>query len=135
MSHSRLQPIIELPQHSASSTTLAELLEIARERLGPETVLEFDSEIVVSMTCADCGEETAIFKRMGRLYESEFECPACGGRRDMLLTHRIDGTEDFLSRTLTNFDVPALGIVRANNGKERVYLELTGDTETFLVFN
>ena len=135
LSHSRLKPIIELPEHSAHSTTLAELLEIARESLGPETVLEFDSEIVISMKCAECGEETGIFKRMGRLYESEFECPACGGRRDMHMTHRIDGTEDFLSRTLSNFDIPALGIIRANNGKERVYLELTGDKDTFLAFS
>jgi len=52
----------------------------------------------------------------------------------MHMTHRIDGTEDFLSRTLRNFDIPSLGIIRANNGKERVYLELTGDKDTFLTF-
>ncbi len=134
LSHSRLKPIVELSKNSAQSTTLAELLEIARESLGPETVLEFDSEIVVSMKCEECAKETGIFKRMGRLYESEFECPNCGGRRDMHMTHRIDGTEDYLSRTLANFDIPALGIIRANNGKERVYLELTGDKDTFLSF-
>ena len=134
LSHSRLKPIVELSKNSAQSTTLAELLEIARESLGPETVLEFDSEIVVSMKCEECAKETGIFKRMGRLYESEFECPNCGGRRDMHMTHRIDGTEDYLSRALANFDIPALGIIRANNGKERVYLELTGDKDTFLSF-
>lgn len=134
LSHSRLDPIVELANNTADDTTLSELIEIARESLGPETVLEFDGEIVVSMKCADCGQESAIFKRMARLYESEFECPACGGRREMEMTHRIDGTETYLSRTLTQIDIPSLGIIRANNGKDRIYLELTGDKATFLDF-
>ncbi len=58
----------------------------------------------------------------------------CGGRREMNLTHRITGDEDFLDRTLEQVDVPPLGIVRARNGKDRVYYELTGDKATFLQF-
>ena len=52
----------------------------------------------------------------------------------MSLTHRINGDEDFLDRTLAQMDIPPLGIVRANNGREQIYLELTGDKETFLRF-
>jgi len=52
----------------------------------------------------------------------------------MHLTHRIDGSEDFLGRTLAEVDVPPLGIIRARNGSERLYLELTGDKATFLQF-
>ncbi len=134
MSHSRLEPILELNELTAENTSLAKLLDVARGRLGPDAMLEFDGEIVVSMICADCGQVSPVFKRMARLYESEFVCPNCGGRREMEMTHRIDGSEDFLSRTLSAFDIPALGIIRANNGKERIYLELTGDKERFLTF-
>jgi adenylyltransferase/sulfurtransferase len=134
MSHSRLEPIIELANASAATTTLDHLLREARQRLGDEAVLEFDSEIVVAMRCPDCGQATPIFKRMARLYEGEFACPNCGGRREMELTHRITGEEDYLGRTLAEMDVPPLGIIRARSGKERVYLELTGDKETFLLF-
>ena len=87
-----------------------------------------------SGTEARIPQETAVFKRMARLYESEFACPECGGRRDMQLTHRIDGSESYLDRILADFDVPPLGIIRARNGKERIYLELTGDRETFFNF-
>jgi hypothetical protein len=52
----------------------------------------------------------------------------------MQLTHRITGEEDFLDRTLAGVDVAPLGIVRARNGKERLYFELTGDKESFLQF-
>jgi hypothetical protein len=47
----------------------------------------------------------------------------------------LSGDEDFLGRTLAELDAPPLAIIRARNGKERVYLELTGDKETFLQFD
>ena len=134
MSHSRLEPIEELPEATAAGTTLAEMLAIARERLGDAAVLEFDSELVVSMTCGACGNVEPIFKRMARLYEDEAICPNCGAKREMNMTHRITGDEDFLERTFAEMDVPPLGIIRARNGSERVYFELTGDKETFLQF-
>lgn len=134
MSHSTLDPIVELPDATAAGTTLSELLAIARERLGPEAVLEFDSELVVAMVCHNCQTEEPVFKRMARLYEDAAVCPTCGGRRDMRLTHRITGDEAFLDRTLEGVDVPPLGIIRARNGSDRVYYELTGDKATFLQF-
>jgi len=134
MSHSRLEPIVELPDATAAATTLADLLATARGQLGPEAVLEFDSELVISMVCGSCGNEEPIFKRMARLYEDAATCPTCGAKREMQMTHRISGEEDFLNRTFAEVDVPPLGIIRARNGSERVYYELTGDKATFLQF-
>ncbi|MEW5986664.1 MAG: ThiF family adenylyltransferase [Chloroflexota bacterium] len=134
LSHHTLSPIIELPAATAAHTTLAELLAVGRDHLGPDTVLEFDSEIVVALQCPDCGRETPVFQRMARLYEDVFVCPDCGGRREMRLTHRITGDEPYLGRTLAEMDVPPLGIVSARHDRDRIYLELTGDQETFLRF-
>lgn len=135
MSHSKLEPIIELPEARSDETTLADLLEIARGRLGPEAMLEFSGELVVSMKCSHCGQEEPVFKRMARLYDSSAVCPSCGGRRDMNLTHRIMGDEPYLDKTLVEVDVPPLDIIRARNNEERVYYEITGDKETFLQFS
>ena len=134
MSHTTLDSIVELPQATTATTTLDDLLTIARAELGEEAVLEFDSELVVQMVCGDCGEKTAVFQRMARLYDTEFACPNCGGRRDMELTHRITGDEPYLHRTLAEVDVPPLGIIRAKNGSQRVFYEITGDKETFFQF-
>ena len=134
MSHYRLDPIEELPDASAGRTTLSELLSVAREHLGGEAVLEFDSELDVSMTCDRCGEETPVLKRMARLYEQDSVCPHCGEKREMNLTHRISGEETFLDRTMAEIDVPPLGIIRARNDQKRIYYELTGDRESFLKF-
>jgi adenylyltransferase/sulfurtransferase len=134
MSHSRLETIVELPEvHSA--TTLGELLAIARERLGPEAVLEFDGEVVVAMECPACGQVEPVFQKMARLYERAAICPNCGERREMVLTHRLAGDEAYLDRTLAEFDVAPLSIIRARNGQERVYLEMTGDRDTFFSFD
>ncbi|MFO7664523.1 MAG: ThiF family adenylyltransferase [Chloroflexota bacterium] len=134
MSHSMLDPIIELPEATAAKTTVAELLAIAREQIGPEAVLEFNSELVVSFYCDTCETEEPVFQRMARLYEDAAVCPTCGNRREMRLTHRITGDEDFLDRTLEQMDMPPLGIIRARNGNESVYYELTGDKDSFLQF-
>jgi molybdopterin/thiamine biosynthesis adenylyltransferase/predicted RNA-binding Zn-ribbon protein involved in translation (DUF1610 family) len=134
-SHSTMDPIVELPQVSSGNNTLKQLLEIAQNRLGAETVLEFDQELVVALECPNCGQKSDIFKRMAGLYESAFACPNCGERREMRLTHRIDGSEAYLNRTLAEFDVPPLGIVRARNGDKHEYLELTGDKDIFLKFD
>ncbi len=135
MSHSRLEPILELPGAHVETTTLAELLAIAREHLGDSATLEFTGELVVAMTCDHCQEETPVFKRMARLYEGASTCPVCGAPRDLVLTHRITGAETFLDRTLAEVDVPPLDIVRARSESDHLYLELTGDKETFLRFS
>jgi adenylyltransferase/sulfurtransferase len=134
MSHSRLEPIIELPQARVDTTTLAGLLAVAREQVGQEAALEFSGELVVAMTCAHCQEKTPVFKRMARMSEAESTCPTCNNPRDLVLTHRITGEEGFLDRTLAEIDVPPLDIIRARGKEKQVYLELTGDKDTFLVF-
>jgi adenylyltransferase/sulfurtransferase len=124
---------VELEQETVG-TTLGELLEIARERLGEEAVLEFEGELVTAMQCPDCGREEPVFRRMARLYENATTCPHCGGRRDMALTHRITGDEAFLDLSLAEVDVPPLSIIRARNGQARAYFELTGDSASFFEY-
>lgn len=134
MSHATLAPVVELPQARAAETTAGELLHIAQAQLGAGATLELGFELVTTMICQECGQESPVFQRMARLYEAAAVCPDCGGRREMQLTHRIQGNEDFLGRTLAELDLPPLSIIRARNGRESVYLELTGDKETFLSF-
>ena len=134
MSHSRLEPIIELPQVCSDTATVGELLAIARAELAADAALEFSGELVVAFQCDHCNVQTPVFKRMARLYEAEAVCPVCGNRRDMVLTHRISGDEDFLDRTLAEIDLPPLDIVRARSAEGSIYLELTGDKDTFLQF-
>lgn len=134
MSHATLDPIIAVPEATAAGTTATELLAIARERVGPQTVIELGFELVTTMQCPDCGQEEPVFRRMARLFDTAYACPVCGGRREMALAHRLTGDEPFLARKLAELDIPPLAIVRARQGNEKVYLELTGDQATFFDF-
>lgn len=132
--HAPLEPLEALPMVTTRETTLAELLAMARERLGETAVLEFSQEVVIGIVDPETGQEEPIFKKMGKLSESALTDPETGVQRELRLTHRITGDELFLDRTLADFDVSPLDIIRARNGKESVYLELTGDKEAFLSF-
>ena len=132
--HPALDPIVELVDINSEDSTLADLLTAVRTHLGPEAILEFSHELVISMIDSSTGEEELIFKHMARLNESQLTSPTTGVQREMNLTHRITGNEDFLDRTLVNVDFAPLSIVRGRNGDKLAYFEITGDKETFLVF-
>ena len=94
------------------------------------------SEVIVPVyeyRCPKCECKFELIREMRDRYNAT--CPECGERREMKLTHRIDGSEEFLDRSLKAVDIPLLGIVQARNGSQREYLELTGDKERFLDFN
>lgn len=132
--HEELTPLVELPDAKVNETTLKELLSIAAEHVGEGAVLEFSNELVISMLDRETGEEEFIFKRMARLTESALNSTA-GSQREMNLTYRITGEEDFLGRTLAQIDQPPLSIIRARQGDNAVYLEMTGDKESFFNFS
>jgi hypothetical protein len=50
------------------------------------------------------------------------------------MTHAILGDEPFLDHTLSALGVPPLHILRAHNGQEYRFYELTGDLEDALHF-
>jgi hypothetical protein len=55
--------------------------------------------------------------------------------RTVHMTHVIAGDEAFLSRTLASIGVPALHILRAHNGREYRFYEMTGDLGETLHFS
>jgi len=71
------------------------------------------------------------------LSEVTFEaghCPTCGVLRESTLTHLISGEENFLHRSLASVGVPPLHIVKAHNGLQYRFYELTGDLPDTLHF-
>jgi hypothetical protein len=72
------------------------------------------------------------------LSEVTFEaghCPTCGELRESTLTHIISGEENFLHRSLASVGVPPLHIVKAHNGQQYRFYELTGDLQDALHFH
>jgi adenylyltransferase/sulfurtransferase len=119
--------IIEMPNLKASTTTVAELLRIAREQLGMDAMIELDQEIVTQLECHQCETTTDVFKPISQVSYNDGICPGCGELREVHMAHVITGDEPFVHRTLLAIGIPPLHIVRVRNDHEYRFIELTGD--------
>lgn len=125
--------ITELPLRAASNT-LHDLLTVAQSDLGSDAIFELDEELVLSLNCMNCNTVEHVLKPMSDVTFESGHCPTCGQMREVNMTHTIRGEEDFLHRTLASVGVPPLHILRATNGREFRFYELTGDLEEALHF-
>ncbi len=125
--------ITELPAR-AERATLHDLLRIARADLGPQAVIELDQELVTSLECPSCHTKDDVLKPLSDITFEAGHCPTCGTLREASFTHMITGDENFLHRSLASVGVPALHILRAQNGMEYRFYELTGDLPEALHF-
>jgi adenylyltransferase/sulfurtransferase len=126
--------VTELPFRAATST-LADLLSAARADLGADAVIELDQELILSLRCPRCRTVEQVLQPISQVSFEAAHCPACGALRETEMTHAITGGEAFLDRTLASVGVPPLHILRANNGREYRFYELTGDLPAALHFN
>jgi adenylyltransferase/sulfurtransferase len=132
-SHWQYGEITELPAR-AQRSTLEDMLRIARADLGPDAVLELDQELITKLECPRCHALERVLRPLSEVSFEAAHCPTCGILRDAAMTHLITGEEDFLHRTLASVGVPPLHILRANNGIEYRFYELTGDLAEALHF-
>jgi molybdopterin/thiamine biosynthesis adenylyltransferase/DNA-binding transcriptional regulator YhcF (GntR family) len=133
-SHWTYGEVTELPAR-AERTTLEDMLRIARADLGPDAVVELDQELVISLTCPICHTVEQVLKPLSSVSFEAGHCPTCGTLRETALTHVITGEENYLHHTLANVGVPPLHILRAHNGQEYRFYELTGDLPEALHFH
>ena len=133
-SHWTYGEITELPLR-ADTTTLEDMLRIAHRELGQDAVLELDQELVLALTCPNCGTREEILQPISSVGFNRAHCPTCGILRETELSHAINGNENFLTRTLASVGVLALHIIRAYNAQEYHFYELTGDLPDALHFS
>ncbi|HEX7556109.1 MAG TPA: ThiF family adenylyltransferase [Leptolinea sp.] len=132
-SHWSFGEITELPL-SAGTTTLAEFTQIVKSDLGPETVVELDQELILSLTCPQCGTREDVLRPMSQVGFKAAHCPTCGILREIEMTHTITGQESFAHLSLAAAGIPPLHILRAFNSQEYKFYELTGDLKDALHF-
>ncbi len=133
-SHWTYGEITELPAR-AERTTLADLLRIARADLGPDAMIELDQELITALECPNCHTTEKILKPLSAVSFEAAHCPVCGILREATMTHVVTGEEKFLHRALSSVGVPPLHILRAQNGVEYRFYELTGDLGEALHFS
>jgi molybdopterin/thiamine biosynthesis adenylyltransferase/DNA-binding transcriptional regulator YhcF (GntR family) len=132
-SHWTYGDITELPAR-VERTTLDDLLRIACADLGLNAVLELDQELITKLECSTCQTVEEIVRPLSEVTFEAGHCPTCGNLREASLTHVINGEEPFLHRTLASVGVPPLHVIRAHNGEEYRFYEMSGDLNDALHF-
>jgi hypothetical protein len=126
LSHDTFEPV-ERTGWSARKLTVGEALAAARERLGPEAVLDLRVEVLSALSCPACDRREAVFRAAGGITEAQARCPECGAPRRPEFLHTLDGSEGAAERTLADVGVPPFEVLAARSGMERVFLELDAD--------
>lgn len=129
MSHDTLENIEQMPW-SSKDTTLKEVIDYIKQRLGERAQLIFDREIVINAKC-ECGSKRDIFKPLKKLKRENLICENCDELMDFESIHRINGTEDFLHKTLGDIGIPPLDILTGRMALDTIHLELSKDEGLF----
>ena len=113
-------------------TTARQLLERARNDLGPGAILEFHTDLLNGFDCPQCHSQADHFASLGRVTEGEGMCPQCGTLRVPRTYHTLAGTEPFLDEPLGRLGVPAWDVISARVGTTHRHYELSGDARDVL---
>ncbi len=125
-------PQLEEMDWSAANTAVGEALEMVREVVSAQAVLEFEREICTGLYCPTCDENEEVFRSLGKISEREGRCPHCGELRDPQLTHAIYGDETYLDKTLAEIGLPAYDIITGRDGMNMQHFLLAADREQVL---
>ena len=130
MSHDTYETIKEKPW-SVRTMTAKELLKNIREDLGENAVVDFDRDIATVGKCS-CGEEKQLYTPVHKLKGEMLSCAKCGKQMSFDSIHSLNGSEDFLDKTLFELGLPLLHIVGGRVGMKTVHYEFSKDeTEVF----
>jgi len=129
--HEPHEPIESL-EDSVGDITAGELLDRVRGDLGPEAKIEFNSDLLESLTCTSCQHTQPMLASLGAVTESDARCPDCRQHRTPNLYHSIGHDSGLLDQTLEALGVPAWDIIGGRAGWETRYYELAGDRSRVL---
>lgn len=127
-SHRSCGEVEECPELSAASTTVHEMLDHIRRRLGDDAFLELDFDLLVEFECVNGHPSSPVLRPVTRVSESAAICEVCGTLRWPHQTHALKGSEPFSDRLLADIGIAPLSLLcgRTPGGAIR-HFELTGD--------
>lgn len=120
---------------SAERSTLDDLLGEIRSRLGPNAILSLDDdrEVIVGLNCAPCQTARSVLALAGDLDENQAACETCQEPMAPDVRSQFDGSEGLGSKTLQEFGLPPLHIVKGTDpdSDKEVLIEFTGDLSKY----
>jgi adenylyltransferase/sulfurtransferase len=129
--HEDVYEIIELDR-GVGEITGREMLEIVRREVGDKAQVEFERELCTHLRCARCNETIDFFDSLGKVTIAAATCGKCQEVCDPVLTHKLDGSEDYLDRTLGELGLPPYDIITGRAGMTMKHFLLAADRQLAL---
>ena len=126
LSHDPYDPVEPLANR-IGETRVGDFLERVKSDLGASAVIEFNTDLLATLSCPACHDVEDMFTSLARVKVGAGKCPRCGADRVPQMFHTVDGSESFLDRTLANIGVPAWDILTARCGMRQKFYEFCGD--------
>jgi molybdopterin/thiamine biosynthesis adenylyltransferase len=120
---------------SSRTIKISEVLDLVREELGPDAVIEFsrfNSDIIEKFDCPECNKSEELFLPLGSTKESRIFCPECKTERIPGIFHSISGNEDFLQKTFCEIGLPPFDIIACRNNERELFIEFSSDAPEVL---
>lgn len=121
-----IQPSIEAAPQFNRGTSLREIWEASRRRIGGVDAIDFGREIVARMECPACTTICEVYRPAENISDDQLVCPRCGAEASPVFMHSV-GDGPHLDRTLQEFGLPAFDIVWARYGATMIGWEISGD--------
>ncbi|MDF2686691.1 MAG: moeB [Clostridia bacterium] len=125
MSHDTFEDMEEKPL-SVRTTTLSEFLHLIKSDLGDNAVIDLDRDIATVAYCS-CDEKKEIYTPIHKLKGRDIICLKCGKPMNFDIVHTINGSENFLNKTLYEIGIPLLDIIGGRCGIKIKYYEFSAD--------
>jgi len=122
---------IQETEWSARTLTLKQLLQYVKEDMGEGAVVDIDRDIVTGTKCK-CGFEKELFMPLHRLVKADVTCEECGKVMVFDTFHSLDGSENFLDKTVCDIEIPPFHILAGRKDSNIIYYEFTKDAEEIL---
>ena len=119
-------------RNKSSEIKVKDLLKLAKEQLGADTVLELGRDILELMHCPKCNADEYMYMSLGKATNSLSSCPQCSAKREVKTIFTISGTESFLDKTFAEIGVPPFDIIWARNAEHLYGFEFAGDAKVVL---
>jgi adenylyltransferase/sulfurtransferase len=129
--HERAGKVVSMGRTSGE-TSLDELLGRARRNLGSGAVVEFNNEIISSLSCKKCKRKFQRFLVLEKTAEDAIRCPSCHRTMVFDTFHTVSGDEPFLKRSVRRIGVPPFDIVAGRNETRTVHYEFSKDAAKVL---
>lgn len=123
--HRPAEPLATVPL--SVHATVEDVLRAAAKHHGGEGVLCLPRQVVISISCTECGDRRAAAFPHDDLHSDHLACPACGGECTYSLAATASARGPLATATVASLGCPPRAILAVRLGRTLAYVELGGD--------